>query len=146
MAKGVTITVKGDRELVAAMKRAGALTDSETRKAVKETLVDGEAHIKRLLSQPGTGRLYGTHRASAPGNPPAVDTGTYRGSWRNRILASGAGLHGGEIYTTQERGPWLENGTARMAARPHAGPTAEHVRETLPKFVGAAIKRMEGAL
>jgi hypothetical protein len=52
--------------------------------------------LRARLSKPGTGRLYrvskgkargrnlrarGFHRASAPGNPPAVDTGRLRQSW-----------------------------------------------------------------
>lgn len=43
-----------------------------------------EGVIKTLLSQPGTGRVYRrggrVHQASAPGNPPAVDTGELRNS------------------------------------------------------------------
>ena len=52
--------------------------------------------VRSQLSKPGTGRVYrvavgkirgrnlraqGLHRASAPGNPPAVDTGRLRQSW-----------------------------------------------------------------
>jgi len=57
--------------------------------------------VRKVLSQPGTGRIYrigkgkksgrnlrarGFHRAIAPGRPPAVDTNRLRASW---IIASG---------------------------------------------------------
>jgi hypothetical protein len=57
--------------------------------------------VKKVLSQPGTGRIYrigvgkkngrnlrarGFHRASAPGRAPAVDTHRLRASW---LIASG---------------------------------------------------------
>ena len=60
--------------------------------------------VRNKLSQPGTGRIYrigtgkrkprnlreqGLHRASAPGQPPAVDTGRLRQSWAIGTIGKG---------------------------------------------------------
>jgi hypothetical protein len=48
--------------------------------------------IRVILSQPGSGRTYArrgvVHAASAPGEPPATDTGKYKTSWDWRIDGS----------------------------------------------------------
>ncbi len=66
-------------------------------KALDETLILVQREMRLTLSKPGTGRIYrksegdpngrnlrekGFHQASAPGHPPAVDTGTLRRSWQ----------------------------------------------------------------
>ncbi len=71
-----------------------------------------------VLSQPGSGRVYGGHAASAPGEPPAPQTGAFRGSW------SASSQTGGDVYVSKlESGsflaPMLEGGTGKMAPRPH---------------------------
>lgn len=55
-----------------------------------------------------------SYTASAPGQPPAVRTGTLRLSWRPVTYGEhNPGLEGGTPYA-----PYLEYGTSRMAARP----------------------------
>ncbi len=71
-----------------------------------------------VLSQPGGGRVYGGHTASAPGQPPAPETGAFRGSW------SASSQIGGDVFISRlESGsflaPMLEGGTSKMAPRPH---------------------------
>lgn len=66
-------------------------------KALDETVILVQREMRLTLSKPGTGRIYrrsegnpngrnlrekGFHQASAPGHPPAVDTGTLRRSWQ----------------------------------------------------------------
>lgn len=100
--------------------------------------------IKQTLSRPGRGRLYrgrrgrGDHQASAPGDPPAVDTGQYRSSWSWRI---GPGYV--EVGTNQERGPALEFGSSRMAARPHVRPTVQAYQGLVTKRVADAHTRAQ---
>lgn len=102
-------------------------------------LVEGD--VKQSM-KPGTGREYKrkgkTHRASAPGQPPAVDYGIYRASissnWKGSGMESGKvdsqakGISGvgqpakeltGVVGTNMEIGPYLELGTSKMAPRPH---------------------------
>lgn len=90
---------------------------------------------------PGTGRMkynkrnhtakitYKMYTASAPGEPPAVRTGAFRMSWMPEVYVD----HTGENYTVISRvastqrtdngkyllGEILEDGTGRMAPRPH---------------------------
>lgn len=90
--------------------------------ALSKVGVEATSEIKRILSQPGRGATYRrggvTHRASSPGDPPAVDTGRYRASWD--WVVSGAGAAAAlSIGTPDKRGPWLEFGTSRMLPRPH---------------------------
>ena len=69
--------------------------------------------VRRKLSQPGTGRIYrigtgkrkarnlreqGLHRASAPGQPPAVDTGRLRQSWAIGAIGKGAVINASQKF------------------------------------------------
>lgn len=86
-----------------------------------------EAAVKRMLHQPGTGRIYRkrnptrTHQASAPGQPPATDLGKYAATITQGLERDAQGLVE-KIGTDDKRGIWLELGTRRMAARPHLRP------------------------
>lgn len=91
--------------------------------------------IRGILKGPKTGRTYLrgknrniAHRASAPGEYPATDTG-YLAS--HIFAQSGSGFS--EVGTTARYGPWLEFGTARMAARPWLGRALEETREEVRK-------------
>ena len=98
--------------------------------------------VKEKLSQPGTGRLYRRgnvqHRASAPGSPPAVDTGRYRSSWRF-VLGRDSQGHYVDIGTDVKYGPYLEYGTSRMAARPHVRPAVNEERVGIQNDIAAAL-------
>ena len=80
-----------------------------------------------VLGRPGGGRLYGRHRASAPGQPPAVDTGAFRASWAAKPRVEGGGgsfravasIESNEMVGGYVLGELLENGTSKMAARPY---------------------------
>lgn len=111
--------------------------------------------MKQTLSTPGRGRVYRGrkaksgrdyqgkfvskevaargHQASAPGDPPAPDTGQYRNSW---AYAHGPGYV--EIGTPQERGPALEFGSSTIEPRPHVRPTVAAYAKTLPVRIAQA--------
>ena len=68
---------------------------------------------------------------SAPGQPPGVRSGRYRGSF----VASASG--GGDMWQAKATsnvfyGPYLEGGTRKMAARPHVDKIAQ---DALPKAI-----------
>ena len=73
-----------------------------------------------VLSGSGSGRKYGKHRASAPGEPPAVRSGAFRLSWKPRTYAFGTSYFS-IIDSYVWYAYWLENGTpgGQMAPRPH---------------------------
>lgn len=98
--------------------------------------------VVALLSTPGSGRTYRRgrvfHRASAPGAPPAVDTGKYRASWTYQVGEDAQGPYV-DIGTNDKRGPWLEHGTRRMKARPHARVAANALRSQITRLVRDGI-------
>ncbi len=105
-----------------------------------EAMSELQAAAVQVLSQPGHGRTYkrGTvvHRASAPGEPPAPDTGTARrsvgwvtaGAFRWRFGA-------GSIVLL-----WLERGTRFILPRPWIW---QSIRRALPRM-RAVIRRRLG--
>lgn len=100
---------------------------------------------KRAVARgPKTGRVYTrhgiSHQASAPGEPPATDTGVLVNS-----ISGDAELRGGvvlgAIRATAQYAAWLELGTRRMAARPFLVPAVERNRERVAQFVREAFAR-----
>ncbi len=91
-----------------------------------------ERRVKELLSQPGTGRIYTrgniTHQASAPGQPPAPDTGLDSSTNGQALEVDGQGLDE-KIGTSDKRGIWFELGTRTMAPRPHLVPGLDAARD-----------------
>ena len=67
-----------------------------------------------------SGRMYGSHRASAPGEPPAVKSGTLRNSWRP--VQFGARHQSPAIESAVSYAGYMENGTpgGMIAPRPFA--------------------------
>lgn len=67
-----------------------------------------------------SGRMYGGHQASAPGEPPANWSGALRLSWQARTYVSGTTFKS-SIETGVGYADLLENGTpgGQMAPRPH---------------------------
>lgn len=73
--------------------------------------------LQAELSQPGRGRLYGSHRASAPGDPPAADTGRLR-----REIDTAAQPGHRRITIKAPYAYDLEFGARTVAPRPFARP------------------------
>lgn len=104
--------------------------------------------IRRRLSTPGTGRLYRrrriVHRASAPGQPPAVDTGRLRSSYTWKVGEDPQGAYV-EVGTSVRYAPWLEFGTRRMRPRPHVRPAINDIRDQIGAIVAQAIAARQRA-
>lgn len=90
--------------------------------------------IVETLSRPGQGRTYRTgnrtaphrtHQASAPGDPPAVNTGRLRQSITALKISPGHW----RVGTNVEYAIVLEFGSRRMAPRPFMRPAADRERE-----------------
>lgn len=86
-----------------------------------------------ILRGQRSGRMYGSHQASAPGEPPANWSGTFRLSWQARSYANGTTFKS-SIETGVGYADYLENGTpgGRMAPRPHHDRITE---DALPNII-----------
>lgn len=82
------------------------------------TAYEGQAWIWEDMGKGKSGRVYGSHQASAPGESPAIDTFEYGQSIK--VISDSDGF--ATIGTDSELGPWLEFGTSKMAPRPHFTP------------------------
>lgn len=80
------------------------------------------------LSHPGTGRVYGNHQASAPGQSPAVDTGRLRQSID--IDDSKISSLKIRVGTNVQYAPALEYGSRTIAPRPFLRTAAERWRRS----------------
>jgi len=132
----VTMTVRGSEQL---RRNLARLSGRERRQAQADGLEAGarvyETAVKVLLSQPGSGETYTrggvSHTASAPGQPPAVDTGTLRGSIQVEEPVTPTQAI---IATHTDYAEFLEFGTSRMAARPYMRPALD---ENEGEIIGA---------
>ena len=114
-----------DETVVTEMESRAVRGSNELRTAAREVL-RGQGGGRRYRV-PGTGAYY---TASAPGAPPAMRTGDFRRHW---IPSAGLQGHkGGNVFVsaienslmvgTKKRyllGELLEDGTSKMAPRPH---------------------------
>ena len=90
-----------------------------------------EGSVKELIQAGGkTGRTYGKHTASAPGQPPATDTGKLVGSISMRIEDSDGEVLG-IVSASAKYAPFLEFGTTNMAPRPFMQPGLESQRRKI---------------
>lgn len=94
-----------------------------------------EGRLKASMTEPKSGRLYGDHRASAPGESPAVDSGNLIGSIVQIFPSTLEAL----IGTPVEYAVYLETGTSRMAQRPLWEKTIADELPTLEKMLDKEI-------
>lgn len=117
-----------------------AIDSRDIEKRMENTSEFVSEKVKRTLSKPGTGAVYvrdgKMHRASAPGQPPAKDTGTLQSSIEYKVTKDGETISG-LIGSSADYAIYLEFGTSRMAARPFLRPVLENNKEEIvDKFVG----------
>lgn len=96
---------------------------------VQVTAFEIQADAMESMTGGRSGRWYGNHRASAPGEPPAIDQG---------LLANTIGVSSvpgvdndlaAMVVANADYAPHLEFGTSRMAPRPFFRPAFERARE-----------------
>jgi hypothetical protein len=76
------------------------------------------------MQEPKHGRVYGHHVASAPGEAPAIQSGTLAHS----IQVEQVNDLSYAVFTDDPKAILLENGTRRMAARPNWTIVTEQMR------------------
>jgi len=117
---------------------------AETRAALLSTM-QGYALIiandarRAIASPPKTGRIYGRHQASAPGEAPASDTGTLLNSISGTAKMGPNGPEG-VIEARAPYAAYLEYGTRKMLPRPYLTPAIERNRQ---RFTEALRKALE---
>ncbi|WP_020476265.1 HK97-gp10 family putative phage morphogenesis protein [Zavarzinella formosa] len=108
-----------------------------------------EAEAKRSIAQGGkTGRLYKRgknvfHRASAPGEAPATDTGLLINSIRGDLDRGGLanGVLQGNVTVGVDYGKMLEFGTQKIAPRPFLFPAFEKSKAWIVDRLNAAVRK-----
>ena len=88
-----------------------------------------------IAGPPATGVVYGNHRASAPGEYPARDTGGLK--VRAEALPHGAAL----VATPGEQARALERGTRNMEPRPFMRRSLEETKDEAEARIRRAIDR-----
>lgn len=99
---------------------------SRAERVVAETALGIEARIKTGMTEPKSGRTYGSHVASAPGESPAIDTGLLVNSIQTEIDGLSA-----TVGTNAEQATALEFGSTHTAPRPFMQPAFDDAE---PKF------------
>ena len=106
---------------------------------------------QRMINSPRGGRVYPSrrgpgqfHKASAPGEPPAVDVGELVGSITQARTRTGPVTSSVQAGSTLERGLYLEYGTSRILPRPAFRPALARVENMLPGLVMQAYARQGG--
>ena len=97
--------------------------------------------VDSIQRDPKTGAVYGNHQASAPGQPPATDTGQLVRS----ITMSVEGTEGEVVGVIRASAPYaamLEFGTSNIAPRPYMQPGLESQRRKIEEMFrkGGLIK------
>jgi hypothetical protein len=114
------MTTRDVRETIN-LAAADDFADDVLERGVRAATIDAESLAVDLLSQPGAGRVYRrnsrVHRASAPGDSPAPDTGFLRQSVSHEVSRTPAGVVG-KVTASAAYAAALEFGTERMRPRP----------------------------
>jgi phage gpG-like protein len=91
-------------------------------RGVRAATEEARAQLVLMLSRPGSGKVYprgkrAQHQASAPGEPPAPDTGRLRNSITTEVFRTTDGALG-LVSANTEYAAGLELGTEKAKARP----------------------------
>jgi hypothetical protein len=91
--------------------------------------------LQDILNRPGTGRHYPgqPNRSSAPGEPPARQTGRLRAHVPVRMIRHPKKVTMRIIYTWVKYAPYLEFGTFHIARRPFAEPVMKQTKKMLER-------------
>lgn len=138
------MVLTGDKDLIANIRKYGAQADAALAQIVMATAQNVRTHaIRAIQGGPKTGKEYRkyapkrNHRASAPGQAPATDTGRLASS----IVADITGLTAEVSADVQYAAP-LEFGTVNMEPRPFLEPALESERS---KFEQRLLKLSDEA-
>lgn len=115
-----------------------AALPQRTGRVVAQIAHELEADIKERMDEPKSGRWYGAHQASAPGEAPAIDDGQLV----NSVQAQQIGPFAWQVATNQAQAPVLEFGGAGVEARPSFGPAAEAALPVLEQRLAQLLDKV----
>ncbi len=142
----VTMKVEGLDDLTRRLKKYGKAAEGAIDGELKAAAVETQrASVLSIQKGPKSGRVYppisgrrgSPHQASAPGQPPATDTGRLANSIT--VLKRGDAWYAG---TGEDYGLYLEMGTRRIEPRPWLQPAANHSAARLVDRLVSALKRI----
>ena len=140
----VKATVVGSIELEKNLKNISTKGKELIAHAVFKSVADVEKEAKQSIQRGAkAGVVYKrynprrTHKASAPGQPPASDTGFLVSNIKRFI--DGDGL-GGEVRSRAFYSKFLEFGTSKMLPRPFMFPALEKNRQKIITRIKKAVK------
>lgn len=122
--------------------RVNSMADAGRARATRRRMLRAgirviERNTKNLMTGTRTGRVSiiggKTHVASAPGEPPAVDTGNLKNSLRVIEVTDDYASFGSSADYAAE----LEYGLSRIAARPYMRPGAQNSIEEIERVMTA---------
>lgn len=131
------------------------VASQETEKAMRRACIETQGEAKKLIGGAGSGRKYRRgkryHRASAPGEPPARDTGTLAASVEYEVSRRGdmiQGSVGSNLDLVRQKGrtaqpdygSYLEFGTRKMDPRPWLAPTLKRMSSKIRRIFMDALK------
>lgn len=147
-AQPITVSIAGIDEVRAAIRAYGRGVETAVDQAVMASALEMLTDVrKQIQGPPKTGAIYKrgkggkiSHRASAPGEAPATDTGALVSStYITRIGPMTAAIGSRLAYAFH-----LEFGTWKMEPRPSWMPAAERARPRLEARVARVIARARG--
>lgn len=140
----VSVEMTGLNEALAAVQKLGDAGEDVVRDTIADVTLETHGRaVRGIQSGPASGRIYEkykprrTHQASAPGEYPMSDLGSFAQSVQFEFENGGMTAF---VGTADERGPWFELGTSRMASRPWLEPS---FREAVAGVTAELIKRLE---
>lgn len=80
-----------------------------------------------VLSGPRSGRVYGKHRASAPGEPPAVKSGNLRRNWVLNVVPQATSVEAEIKSMSGKYAEYMEHGTPGGKIKPR--PYVDRIRD-----------------
>ena len=143
----VSIQVKGLKQALSALRRLEKNMEQPFREVVMggAQLIRGEA-IKSIQTGAKSGRIYEkynprrTHRASAPGQAPASDTGNLV----SKIIVKQKSKNVTQVESGADYSKFLEYGTSKMEPRPFMFPAFEKSRQPIEQAVfKRVVKKIE---
>lgn len=141
--KDVNVEINGLKEVQDAIRAYQGDISRQLGLIVNAAAIEAVTDVKRAIQgPPKTGREYARgrdkiHRASAPGQAPATDTGTLVSS----IYNEDRGEYSKAIGSRLDYAYYLEFGTFRIAPRPAWIPAVERTIPKMLKRVNAAIAK-----